>query len=114
MKNLPLRRVLECVSEEYKTAKEIASIHSRRYPLTLEFILSVSSSLRRRAFNEKETGYKPKSVQIELDILVAYGYVKEDITDFFRKKLPRKTTFYKIDDRGRLAILSVKSKKGGL
>ncbi|MCX6756788.1 MAG: hypothetical protein NTW35_01365 [Candidatus Nomurabacteria bacterium] len=114
MKDMPLRRVLECVSESYQTAEEIAVIHSRKYPLSLEFILNVSDSLRRKVFDEKETKYKPKSIKSELDILVYGGYIDENITDFFRGELPKETSFYRLNNRGRSAIFSVSKKAKGL
>lgn len=114
MKNMPLRWVLECVSESYQTVEEVALVYSRKYPLSLEFMLSISDSLRHKVFNEKETKYKPKSVQRELNILVADGYLEKNVTNFFHVELPKETSFYRLNNRGRSAIFSVNKKAKGL
>ena len=110
MKNMPLRRVLECVSESYQTAEEIALAYSRKYPLSLEFMLRMSASLRKKVFNEKEAKYKPKSMQSELDTLVFLGYIDKKVTKFYRKELPKETSFYILNNRGRSAKFSVSKK----
>lgn len=107
MSDLPLRRVLESVSEDYQTAAEIEKLHARMYPPELEGFLKISDALRRKIFHEK----KGPTVEEQLDTLVRLGYVEQYTTDYYLKPLPQEITYYRKSPTGRRAVFSARGKR---
>lgn len=111
MSDLPLRRVLDCLSGEFLTLEEIAKLYAPKNPLSLEAWLRYSAVMRRKMFNEK----KGPELEQHLSRLVEYGYVEE----LSAKQHPchphisfrKEKVFYCLTSKGRSAQLSVIKKK---
>ena len=107
----PLRRVLECVSEEYKTVDEISEIHHRRHPFNIELVIRFSNAVRGRVFNEKKQKQKIPSVEKSLSELYRAGFLERMLTDFYLEALPERTKFYRLNNEGRSALFALSNKR---
>jgi len=112
MSNLPLRRVLTCISERGKSEREIAKDFTQKYPPDIELFINLLQKAREKAFNEVPKEREVPSVQWQLDHLLAVGYIEVEPKDFHEgKDLLEETNFYNLSPRGRTALLSAYGKK---
>ncbi len=106
MSNLPLRRVLDCVKEEFQTRAEIGKAYTLKNPI--EAWIHFSNAMRKRVFKEER--------EANLD-----GLLEQLVKDEYVLKVPRKydslidkkrffgvVSFYKLTDEGKKAKASIK------
>lgn len=111
MSNPRFERLLECVSETYKTVEDISEDFDRKYPPWIEVLIRVFNLIRRKVFSEKYQEGIIHSVEKELDELHKNGYVEMMRTNFYEEALPRETKFYRLTKFGRTAIFQSSVKK---
>ena len=104
--NIPRRRVLQCVSEEWKTEAEIEVLHSQMYPRELEAFIKASNLLRRKVFREKPLS----DFSEHFSYLIDCGYIEIYETDFLRTQPPKKSTYYCLSPEGRSALLDIRKR----
>lgn len=105
MSNLPLRKVLDCVSRDWQTRDEIVKAYSLRNPM--EAWIRFSNAMRRKVFNEK----KENDVAEFLQDLVHKGYVELHVSRVHPHSsvtVSKLTPFYRLTEKGKAAKLSVK------
>lgn len=108
MSNLPLRRVLECISEDPQTLHQITKTYLSNHPM--EAWIRFSNALRRRVFKEE----KQDDVFDALHELVMDGYVRQIPAKKHPTRgtaLAKETMFYVILEKGREARSSVKKRR---
>ena len=107
----PLRRVLECVSEDYKTVDELSEIHHRRHPFNIEMVVRFSNAMRGKVFSEKKQKQKIPSIEKSLSELYQAGFLERLLTDFYLEALPERTKFYRLNNEGRSVLFTLSNKK---
>ncbi len=101
MSDLPLRRVLECVTREYQTRSQIIKAHSLRYPM--EGWIRFSDRMRRSLFKEE----REEVIDVQLLTLLRRGYIRlPQEEERNRIKFPS----YRLTDLGTSALASVKKR----
>lgn len=107
MSDLPLRRVLESVTREYRSRAELFTAYAYRHPL--EAWIHFSAEMRRKVFKER----REQEFDTLLSTLVRCGYVQEHgpsrtHPENQHTRLGHPSMFYRLTEMGKSALRSVK------